>query len=143
MKNYLRQLDSRFAINGVAMPRPHTFKTRREPLMKDSDRDINTGALIVKKIGNPLETTWKWKIIRDDQLNLVYNAIQTESSLFTITTIDSRKSSANNLVTTTYESYEPNDFNPDYFDDGVYPDGHRYYRDVEIHFTSIKAKGLT
>ncbi|MEE3417912.1 MAG: hypothetical protein VZQ62_01065 [Methanosphaera sp.] len=143
MKNYLRPLDNRFTINGVAMPRPHLFKTRRQPITKDASRDINTGALIYKKIGNPLETTWKWKKIRDDQLILVYNAIQTETGLFTITTIDSRKSSGSNLVTTTYDSYEPDDFDPDYFDDGVYPDGHRYYSDVEIHLTSIKAKGLT
>lgn len=137
MNNYLRPIDSRFSIGGVAMPRPHWFKTVREPLWKDTNRDINTGDLILKKVGNAIETTWKWTELRDDQMLIVYNAVQTSTSKFSVTTIDSRKSSGSNLVSLTYDSYEPNDFEPDYFSSKMI-DGHRYYQNVELHLTSVK-----
>lgn len=134
MNNYLRPIDERFQINGVSMPRPHSFKTKKKWLNKESERDINTGRLILKPLCRILETTWKYKMLRDDQFEIILNQLQQDSKdnyEKPFKTIDSR-----NFKILSYTTYEPDDFEAPEFT-SVQADGHRYYKEFEIHFTNM------
>lgn len=133
MNGYLRPIDSRFQINGVSMPKPHSFKTKQKWLNKDSERDINTGKLILNPICRIYETTWNYKLIRDDQFNIITSQVfQSSKSNYqkAFKTLDSRT-----FQSLTYTTYEQDDFEPPEMIRGG--DGHIYYKDVNFMFTNI------
>jgi len=133
MNGYLRPIDSRFQINSVSMPRPHSFKTKQKWLNKDSERDINTGKLILNPICRIYETTWTYKLLRDDQFKILMDQIfQQGKSNYTkaFKTLDSRT-----FQSISYTTYEQDDFEPPEMVKGR--DGHMYYLDFSFMFTNI------
>lgn len=133
MNGYLRPIDSRFQINGVSMPKPHSFKTKQKWLNKDSERDINTGKLILNPICRIYETTWTYKLLRDDQFAiLMAQVFQSSKSNYqkAFKTLDSRT-----LQSLSYTTYEQDDFEPPEMIMGK--DGHMYYREFSLMFTNI------
>ena len=137
-KQYMRPIDDRFQINGVSMPKPHSFKTKGKWTNKGdgTERDINTGNLILNPVCKIYETTWRYKKLIDTQYQMLYNAIFTTSSSnykngFTIKTIDS-----NTLKCISYTTYEQDDFESPEI--AYTQNGHRVYHDIEFAFTSMK-----
>ena len=134
MHNYLRPIDDRFQINDVSMPKPHSLLTKQKWLNKDSERDINTGKLILNPICRIYETTWKYKLLRDDQFAIIYNQVcqpSKDNYKKSFKSIDSRT-----MNTISYTTYEQDDFEPSEVSP-VQSDGHRYYQDVTFMFTNI------
>lgn len=134
MNGYLRPIDNRFQINGVSMPRPHSFSTKQKWLNKDAERNINTGKLILNPICRIYETTWKYKVLRDDQFAIIFNQVfQSSKSNYekSFKTIDSR-----NFQSLSYTTYEQDDFVPPEVTP-VQQDGHRYYLDITFMFTNV------
>ena len=132
MNNYLRPIDNRFQINGVSMPRPHEFKTKQKWLLKDAERDINTGALIGNPVCRIYETTWKYKLLRDDQFAILMGQVfqANKNNYFkSFKTLDSRT-----FQSLTYTTYEQDDFEPPEMIKGA--DGHMYYLDFQCMFTN-------
>lgn len=137
-KEYIRPIDDRFQLGGVSMPRPNKFKTKRKWNNKGdgTERDINTGNLILNPICRVYETTWKYNLLRDTEYLMLYNAIFKSSSSeykngFKIKSIDS-----NTLKSISYTTYEQDDFESPEI--AFNRNGHRYYQDVEFAFTSMK-----
>lgn len=137
-KDYIRQIDNRFQIDGVSMPKPHAFRTREKWKNKGdgTERDINTGNLILNPVCKIYETTWKYKKLIDTQYQMLYNAIFTSSNSkyrngFKLKTINS-----NNLKCISYTTYEQDDF--DSPEIAYTQNGHKIYHDVEFNFTSMK-----
>jgi len=134
MYNYLRPIDDRFQINGVSMPRPHSFKTKKKWNNKEAERDVNTGKLILNPVNRIYETTWKYKVLRDDQFAIIRDQVFQESKsnyekqLKTINSLDMKSIS--------YKTYEQDDFETPEIT-RVQADGHRYYKDFEFNFTSV------
>lgn len=133
MNEYLRPIDDRFQINGISMPRPHSFKLKRKWNNLDAERDINTGHLILNPINRIYETTWEYKLLIDDQYDLIYNQVFSSDKANygnkVIKTIDS-----NTFHSIEYTTYEQDDFEaPAFFT----KNGHRFYQDVVFQFTSI------
>lgn len=134
MNNYLRPIDNRFQINGVSMPRPHEFRTKKKWLCEKAERDINTGKLIAKPKIRLYETVWKYKLLRDDQYKIIRDQLFQESKENyekQFKTIDSET-----FTSLSYTTYEQDDFEPGKVT-SVQPDGHRYYLDFEFAFTNI------
>lgn len=134
MKNVLRPIDDRFRINNISMPRPHQFITKWKWLNKDAETDTETGQVILNPICRKVETTWKYKLLRDDQFMMIYNQVFQQSK-------DNYKKPFTTLHSVTfrvinYTTYEPDDFVPPECT-GVETDGHRYYKNIEFHFTNI------
>lgn len=136
--DYIRETDSRFQINGVSMPKPHAFKTNRKTPNKanGTERDINTGNLILNPLCKIYETKWRYKLLRDTEYIKLYNAVMSSSNSeykkgFKIKTINS-----NNWKLCSYTTYEQDDF--DSPEVAFVRNGHRYYQDVEFSFTSMK-----
>ena len=133
MNGYLRPIDSRFQINGVSMPRPHSFILKRKWNNKDANRNINTGQLILNPVNRIYEAVWKYKLLRSDQYNIIYNQVfQASKANYkkTINTLDS-----NNFTAVTYTTYEQDDFEPPEIIKGQ--DGYYYYKDITFNFTSV------
>lgn len=134
MYNYLRPIDNRFQINGVSMPKPHSFKTKEKWLNKDAERDINTGQLILNPVCRIYETTWNYKLLRDDQYQLIIDQVfQSGKNNYkkSFTSLDSRT-----MGTIRYTTYEQDDFEPP----EMIPrqkDGHIYFQNIEFKFTNI------
>lgn len=134
MNNYLRPLDNRFQINGIDMPKPHKFKTNKKWLCKDAGRDINTGKLILTPICRLYETTWKYKLLRDDQFAIIIGQLYQDSK--SNITKSFKTINSLNMSILTYTTYEQDDFeSPECTP--VQSDGHRYYKDFEFKFTNI------
>lgn len=134
MYNYLRPIDNRFQINGIAMPRPNSFKTNRKWNNLDASRDINTGELILNPINRIYETTWTYKLLRDDQFDIIYNQVFQQSK-------DNYKKQFQTLDTNTFKLLSYITYEQDNFDSpeitNVKSDGHRYYKNITFNFTSV------
>ena len=135
MNNYLRPLSDDFMLNGKKMPKPHEFKTVHKHPNKDANRCVNTGELIVNPYNIQIyETTWKYKLLRDDQFALIYNEVF--SGMDNYATKSFRTLSSDTFRRVEYITYEPDDFqSPEVT--SVQSDRHRYYKNVEFHFTSV------
>lgn len=132
--SYLRDIDSRFTINDVSMPKPHGVVVKRKWNNLDADRDINTGAMILNPVNRIYEVTWKYKLLRSDQYDIIMGQV-----------FQASKSNYNNKEFKTYDpnrgtsisftTYEPDDFTPP--DVAFIRDGYKYFDTFELHFTSI------
>lgn len=135
MKNYLRPLSEDFMLNSKKMPKPHTFKTIHKHPNKDASRCVNTGELIVNPYNIQIyETTWTYKLLRDDQFALIYKEVF--SGVKTYASKSFRTLSSDTFRRIEYITYEPDDFHSPEVTK-VQSDGHRYYKNVEFHFTSV------
>lgn len=143
IKDYIRPLDSRFMIGNSSMPRPTKFKTNNKVNNngESTERDINTGDLILTPIADMYETVWFYSLLRDVEYNILYNAIHHKTLAeykkgFKITTIDSRTLEGSNYKICEYTTYEQDDIeSPDV---AFNRNGHKYYENVEFRFTSMK-----
>lgn len=135
MYNYLRPIDERFKINNVPMPKPHSFRTNSKWVCdSDSGRDVNTGKLIATPKFILHETVWKYKLLRDDQFDLIYRHYHSDNKDMyekPFCTIDSKT-----FKQLSYVTYEADNFKSPEFT-SVQEDGHRYYKDVEFTFTNV------
>lgn len=136
MRNYIRPIDSRFQINGISMPKPHEVKVNIKWLNNDAENDCNTGNTILNPIGRKVETTWKYKLLREDQYQLIYNQVfQRNKSNYGGKTFKSWNPNTGNTIQ--YTTYEPDNFEtPNVL--AVQADGYRYYLDFSFSFTSEK-----
>lgn len=136
MKNYLRELSNDFMINDIPMPKPHDFKTIKKTPNKDAGRCVNTGELIVNPYNIRIyETTWTYKLIRDDQLALIYNEVFKQG----VENFANKKFlslDSNTFKHISYITYEQDDFQAPTVT-SVQADGHRYFKDVSFKFTSV------
>lgn len=134
MNNYLRPIDTRFQINGIAMPKPHEVAVNIKMLNDDAYTDINTGDTILNPKGRKVETKWKYKLLRDDQYHLIYNQVfQRSKSNYGDKSFRSWNPNTDEIIT--YKTYEPDNFEQPEVR-AVQADGHRYFLNVEFSFTS-------
>lgn len=134
MNNYIRPIDDRFQINGISMPRPHSFKVAKKWNNLDAERDINTGHLILNPINRIYETVWNYKLLREDQYRLIYEQVfqdSKENYEKEFKTVDS-----NTFKQLSYTTYEPDNFDSPIVT-SVQSDGYRYYKDIKFSFTSV------
>lgn len=139
MNNYLRPIDDRFQINGVAMPKPHSFKTKIKWNNKSAERDINTGKLLLNPVNRIAETTWTYKLLRDDQYKILRDEVfKDNKNEYTkkFKSIDSNSFVGDTYKYISYETYEQDDFEAPEMT-SIQADGHRYYTDITFNFTSI------
>lgn len=140
MNNYLRPIDNRFQINNISMPKPHEVKVNIKWMNKDAETDVNTGDTILNPVARKVETTWKYKLLRDDQYRIVYNQVfQRNKNNFGGKSFKSWNPNTDNTIS--YITYEPDNFQQPAVN-AVQADGHRYYTDVEFTFTSQKAGSI-
>ena len=132
--SYLRDIDSRFTINNVSMPKPHGVVVKRKWNNLDADRDINTGAMILNPVNRIYEVTWKYKLLRSDQYDIlmgqVFQASKSAYNNKAFKTYD-----PNRRTSITFTTYEPDDFTPP--EVAFIRDGYKYFDTFELHFTSI------
>ena len=141
MYNYLRPIDSRFKINNISMPKPHEVTVNIKWMNKDAETDVNTGDTILSPIGRKVETTWKYKLLREDQYEIVYNQVfQRNKSQYGDKSFQSWNPNTRNNIS--YKTYEPDNFKqPNVLP--VQADGYRYYTDIEFNFTSQKVGSIS
>ncbi len=99
-----------FEIDGIAMPRPSSWVTKRVPLTSDSERLPGSGRLVAPYICMVLETEWTYKTLTQAEYDVLYDAYvlssdRNKSIEHTIKTLDS-----NTGLSITYKMYLQSDF---------------------------------
>lgn len=122
-----------FKIDGKDMPRPDDWQVNPKPLASDAERVAATGEAIVPFLREVYEVTWKYRFIKANDFDKIYNAyiqssIDNRNMYHTLETQDS-----NSDRTLTLNIYTQGDFQaPLYW----IRNGIRYYKDISFVFVS-------
>lgn len=123
-----------FEINGVAMPRPSSWKTRPRVMTQDAERLIGNGRLIAPYLQIVPETEWVYKRLKAADYDILWNAYIKACAInksieHTVKTLDS-----NTGKSITYTGYTENNFEAALY---RIKNGERIYHNVVVTIVGV------